>query len=223
MIQPANAESPQVTKILTLREEIGEVELYSLLGADGVLTWRVCGKTAQNEADGSVSYDEFEEDYDTAEGAFVALTESMPGMVPEYVHPDHRDEVFGWFLESLRSYTSDAAEAFLAEGNAQVWDKWQRQLQLPKPPRDQLVIYNLIDRSPVSELHVRSDELHDMSELIKRVTVAVFADSSAWSRYGIEWVLYDLERRVRVVLSEDVDRTELDLIGSRLVCLGLMK
>lgn len=223
MIQPANAESPQVTKILTLREEIGEVELYSLLGADGVLTWRVCGKTAQNEADGSVSYDEFEEDYDTSEGAFLALAESMPGMVPEYVHPNYREEVFGWFLESLRSYTSDAAEAFLAEGNARVWDKWQRQLQLPKPPRDQLVIYNLIDQNPVSQLYLRIDELHGLDALANRIAVAVFADSSALSRYGKEWVLYDLERSIRVELSEDLDRTELDQLGSGVVCLGLMK
>lgn len=223
MIQPANAETPQVTKILTLREEIGEVELYTFRGADAVLTWRVCGKTSQNEADGSVSYDEFEEDYDTSEGALVALAESMAGMAPEYVHPDYRHEVFGWFLESLRSYTSDAAEAFLAEGDAQVWDKWQRQLQLPKPPRDQLVIYNLIDQSPVSQLHLRIGELHGLDELANRVALTVFADSSALSRYGSEWGLYDLERRVRVVISENVDRTELDLIGSRLVCLGLMK
>lgn len=223
MIQAANAESPQVTKILTLREEIGEVELYSLLSADGVSTWRVCGKTAQNEADGSVSYDEFEEDYDTAEGALVALTESMPGMVPEYVHPDHRDAVFGWFLESLRSYTSDAAETFLAKGNAQVWDKWLRQLQLPKPPRDQLVIYNLIDQNPVSQLYLRIGELHGLDELANRVALTAFADSSALSRYGTEWGLYDLERRVRVVISEDTDRTELDQLGSRLVCLGLLK
>ena len=60
---------------------------------------------------------------------------------------------------------------------------------------------------------MRSEELHAMSELIKRVTMAVFVDSSAWSRYGIEWVLYDLARRVRVVLSEDADRTEFDQLG----------
>ncbi|GAB4443026.1 MAG: hypothetical protein OHK0011_25380 [Turneriella sp.] len=107
-----------------MREEIGTVELYSFLGVDGVPTWRVCGKTYQKEADGSLFEEDFEEDYNTSEGAFSALAEIMPGMVPEYFHPDHRDEVFGWFWESLRSYTSDAAEAFLAEGNAQVWDKW---------------------------------------------------------------------------------------------------
>ena len=104
-----------------------------------------------------------------------------------------------------------------------MWDKWQRQLQLPTPPRDQLVIYNLIDQNPVTQLHLRIDDLHGLDEIANRVALTVFADSSALSRYGKEWILYDLERRVRVVLSEDVDRTELDQIGSRLVCLGLMK